>query len=121
MSSRPNYKVSSAALAQMLAVSQRTIQRWNKRDGYGRPSDDDRLLLVSAVHARRHEGMSVRQIVAWLVDHGYGRSVGWVHLALHNYSCSSCSVAPDVVSERQEQQDGTVQSRHVSQVNGAAP
>ena len=111
-------KVSSAALAQMLGLSVRTIQRWNRRDGYGRPSHEDRLLLIQAVHNRHHEGRSVRQIVAWLAEYGHPRSIGWVHGAVTRYQCDGCSQTTVVASERPSGLDSAVQTRHMTQVNG---
>jgi hypothetical protein len=91
--------MSGAEIARQFNVSPRTMQRWLRSAGAGRLSEQDRLRLITAAHDRRHEGMSLRQVAAWLAEQGYPRSVGWVHGALADYRCNQCSEAPSVASE----------------------
>lgn len=56
-----------------------------------RLSQADRAELAGFVHARCHEGMSVRRIVA-ILGEGFGvrRSVGWVVGVLREWRCPAC-------------------------------
>lgn len=90
------------AIAPAVGVSPRTLQRRLRGHGLSRPqlSDAARRMLISAVHQRRHEGMSVRQIVTWLTVKGYPRSVGWVSTVLREWTCPGCSETTNVATEQ---------------------